>query len=1158
MAREIPNNYRNIYINVSSGLSLYTNITILNDRTGDEPVEVRRNSATLFRVFTIGNGSTVLIAGLTISGGQLNYQNDTGGGIWNFRATTTLRNCTVKGNTAFHGGGIMNDGRAGAASMTLIGCTISGNTSEDDGGGIYNNANNSGNARLALINCTLSDNTSLGNNGGAIFDYTSEGTATVSVETSTFSANKASNGGAIFNVFGAIETRNCIFKRGASGGNLVNLAGGFASLGHNLSDDVAGGDAGTGPGGILNGAGDQRNTDPKLGPLQDNSGPTLTHALLPDSLAINAGDDAVNLSTDQRGLPRKQGAHVDIGAFEFDAPPGGASLVVNTLDEHNDGVCGTLDCTLLEALDAANNNVNASTVNFKTGLSGVIKNTLATNGLYLRNPITINGPGAGILTLSGNNANRVFYVEPGVSAAISGLTVADGNTIISTAYGAGTYNAGSLTLLNCAVLHNVAPYFGGGIYNEGTLRLTGCTLSGNSASNGGAIFSLGISNLTGCTLSNNTAPNGGGGITNGGTANLTNCTLSDNKAPTGGGGAINTVGTLNLTGCTLNRNSAAGGGGGIYSYTNLNGSTTTLRNSTLSGNSTAREGGGLFNVVGKTVIENCTITNNTATISKGSGAASSGNTQTHTEVRNSLIVVNANTDVDHVNGATNSFVSNGYNRIGNGNATNAFSPPTDHPTDQASVTPAQIKLDPILKNNGGPTFTHALLSGSVAINAGGSAPAVDQRGFSRVGAPDIGAFEFGAQPLTPPVNLSLAPGNSSRVVGVSNTYTSKYADANGIPDIVEARILINSSLNGANALHAMYLLGSNRLYLRDNTNGTWLGGFAPLSNNVITNSQGSLNCALTTVGGSGNTLTINWSFTPASTFTGGKYIYMQVRDKGNLIDGFEQMGTVQMVANSAPVNQSVTPSSGASAAGTARTLTAKSFDTNGSTDIAEARLLVNTAASGVGALMGMYTPANNKLFLRDNANGSWLGGFAPGSANVITNSQGSLNCAATSVTFGAQILTINWSLKPVAAFAGTKNIYLLARDRSNAVDGLEPLGTWTITNTALSAGERAAGAASPVALSSAEARADGQSVTLTFTGALNAAVASDTTHYRVEVNGQAVAVQSVVYASRHNSVSLSVAAGTLQAGHQVVVAWTDLRDSQGATLSGQAGPVTVR
>jgi hypothetical protein len=89
-----------------------------------------------------------------------------------------------------------------------------------------------------------------------------------------------------------------------------------------LSSDAAGGDGTTGPGGLLNAIGDIRNTVPLLGPLQDNGGSTWTHALLPGSPAIDAGDDSVLalLPTDQCGCPRMFGVHVDIGAYEAQFP----------------------------------------------------------------------------------------------------------------------------------------------------------------------------------------------------------------------------------------------------------------------------------------------------------------------------------------------------------------------------------------------------------------------------------------------------------------------------------------------------------------------------------------------------------------------------------------------------------------------------------------------------------------------------------------------------------------------------------------------------------------------------------------------------------------------------------------------------------------------
>ncbi|VAW42509.1 hypothetical protein MNBD_CHLOROFLEXI01-1452 [hydrothermal vent metagenome] len=117
-------------------------------------------------------------------------------------------------------------------------------------------------------------------NGGGIYN-----SGILTVTNSTLSSNSANNGGGIYNNSGTTTVTNSTFS-----GNSANNDGG----------------------GILNGS----NTAPLLGPLQDNGGPTFTHALLSGSPAINAGNTA--LTTDQRGVARPQGSNDDIGAFERD------------------------------------------------------------------------------------------------------------------------------------------------------------------------------------------------------------------------------------------------------------------------------------------------------------------------------------------------------------------------------------------------------------------------------------------------------------------------------------------------------------------------------------------------------------------------------------------------------------------------------------------------------------------------------------------------------------------------------------------------------------------------------------------------------------------------------------------------------------------------
>ncbi len=282
-----------------------------------------------------------------------------------------------------------------------------------------------------------------------------------------------------------------------------------------------------------------------------------------------------------------------------------------------------------------------------------------------------------------------------------------------------------------------------------------------------------VVSISGITVSNGNANNGGGISNNeGGTLTVAGSTISDNAAQTGGG--INNRGILTVTGSTISDNSSSStgiGGGGVYTDTlAITGAgTTTITNSTISGNTTEGFGGGVYNEDGRTVIEHSTITGNTAPSGQGSGVASYGDPFTPTEVLSSIVSANTNTDVDFVNGATNSFVSEGYNLIGDGNATGDF----DQPGDDADV--GDPGLDP-LGSYGGPTPTHRLQPDSPAVDAGPPAdgdptacppPETDQRGVQRpqdgdgdgTARCDVGAFEL--QPNRAP-SLAVARGGDCK------------------------------------------------------------------------------------------------------------------------------------------------------------------------------------------------------------------------------------------------------------------------------------------------------------------------------------------------------------------------------------------------------------
>ena len=296
---------------------------------------------------------TLIVNDSVITGNEA----EEGGGIMNeFDASGSITGSTISNNTASQdGGGIRNDQCCGIEPFVITDSVINGNTSGGDGGGIANTDE----GQLDLTNVTISGNS--GEFGGGL----SNGFGTSAELTNvTIAENSAEDGGGIYN-FGAVSLTNTIVAGNAPENCLQDLkaTGDITSLGHNLEDaDTCGFAASS----------DQPNTDPTLGPLADNGGPTQTHALLSGSPAIDAGDDGACPGTDQRGVTRPQdgdddgSAVCDIGAYELSlaappppptptptSPPGGGVVEVNVSDETPD-VGDTVDISVTVTDDQGN------------------------------------------------------------------------------------------------------------------------------------------------------------------------------------------------------------------------------------------------------------------------------------------------------------------------------------------------------------------------------------------------------------------------------------------------------------------------------------------------------------------------------------------------------------------------------------------------------------------------------------------------------------------------------------------------------------------------------------------------------------------------------------------------------------------------------------
>ncbi|WP_189133176.1 CSLREA domain-containing protein [Wenjunlia tyrosinilytica] len=267
------------------------------------------------------------LSDLTIIGGVARQRElpftDTGGGAIANGRHMTLKSVAVTGNSAGYGGGIFN---VPGSHLDLIDSTVSGNTAGEAGGIRFDDGG-------TVTNSTISDNrvTDPGDRPGSLGGYGGgldiRGLGHVQILNSTVTGNSATDGGGGINIapayldslpppitdiidlpLGHLTLRNSIIAGNTGAGTPADCDRVFADIasnGHNIDSDGSCG---------LTGEGDLPSRTALVGPLADNGGPTDPHALLPGSPALDAAAECP--ATDQRGIPRPQGAACDIGAYE--------------------------------------------------------------------------------------------------------------------------------------------------------------------------------------------------------------------------------------------------------------------------------------------------------------------------------------------------------------------------------------------------------------------------------------------------------------------------------------------------------------------------------------------------------------------------------------------------------------------------------------------------------------------------------------------------------------------------------------------------------------------------------------------------------------------------------------------------------------------------
>jgi len=261
--------------------------------------------------------------------------------------------------------------------------------------------------------------------------------------------------------------------------------------------------------------------------------------------------------------------------------------------------------------------------------------------LNIENGMTIQGPGAEDLAVSGNDTCRVFYIDTTESVDISGISIVSGDA--GTGYGGGIWNnSDNLTLTNCTFSYNLSDMYGGGMYNyESSPTLSNCIFTENSADFGGGMNNyLSSPDIANCTFSQNHARTGGGICNTTANPTVTNCIFSNNTASAFGSGIYNSGSApiviscdfcLNnanygggvdnssssdpiITECTFIDNYATYDGGGIRNRDN---SSPDISRCTFSGNVAGSHGGGISNNSASPQVTNCVFTGNNANYGGG-------------------------------------------------------------------------------------------------------------------------------------------------------------------------------------------------------------------------------------------------------------------------------------------------------------------------------------------------------------------------------------------------------------------------------------------------------------------------------------------------------------------------------------------------------------
>lgn len=502
--------------------------------------------------------------------------------------------------------------------------------------------------------------------------------------------------------------------------------------------------------------------------------------------------------------------------------------------------------------------VGGGTVTFNCGGPATIN--ITSQKIIDAQSATVTIDGGGNITIDGGSSTRIFRVANGRSMnfTLRGITLQNGRAqgypdsgddssqggAILFGYGNDTLRIENSSFLNNVAVTNGNTWDGGGAIHIriGKLFISDSLFEGNSAPNGGAMNIL----ITSGTVSNTvfrgnsatTTIGGGGGAIyiDNGMLTFDRILVENNTSTRLAAGYMNNGGSANIGPETISnstfRNNTVigdGSGAGVYNYDDA----ITIINTTINNNTAPSHGAGLWHHSASTAsftatIINSTISGNIATSGNGAGVVSAGPAQmtitnslianNYTGVQGSAIrgaegpVVLQNTIIYNNSSAHEWVNEQCYGNIVNGG--NNIQWPTVNQDGRSAICSAEFaSADPRigpLQDNGGPTFTHALLSGSPALDAGSCVVQTDQRGVTRPSTGcDVGPYEAGDElpSLAPPANIVVDPGQGRPMLTWTNDEAEWYAVWMGRSDYTQTLLYQWFQKNGSTGANDIQCAG---------------------------------------------------------------------------------------------------------------------------------------------------------------------------------------------------------------------------------------------------------------------------------------------------------------------------------------------------------------